>query len=302
MRLLRSSEESVRHDAARQLGQRAQSHHDEEVALAAALQEEGSATVRMAVIDALARVGQTIKQAAISQVQWHESVRLRDEQSGRSPSYRGPALATKPPPPSDHYLDAIRDHIIPALTRSLYASSDDERDSAIAALRLIGTPESLQAIEESLAAPVNVVQFTAYYPTEARPALKSMLAVYAHLQMELADVTRDSHRVLDQSPDVKARRTSKQKAALANGTLVTFAPECADIEFDPVSVTKKWNGSWVGSTFRFQPSQKLAGDPVIVDIVVHISGVEVARVKCPLEIVERHRTETNPLAAARAST
>jgi hypothetical protein len=102
---------------------------------------------------------------------------------------------------------------------------------------------------------------------------------------------------------VPTPRLAKQTAQLKHGTLITVTPECDDLEFDPVSVTKKWNGEWTRFDFAFTPKADMVGDSLFVRVSITVSGVEIAHIKCPMEVIEQTAAPVdNPLAAAKLAT
>jgi hypothetical protein len=82
--------------------------------------------------------------------------------------------------------------------------------------------------------------------------------------------------------------------------MVTITPECAGIKFSPVSIALRWNGSWIGCAFQFHVSGASRDRPIIIDVIVRVLGIEIARIECSLEKKAGPWTETNPLAAAKA--
>jgi HEAT repeat protein len=177
--LLRSKSEIVRKLTAQALGINRDFSYEKD--LATALQHETSSRVRIAIIKSLVILSRKLLEAA-------KDARKRP----REP----PGAFTFPHPGPEHYLKAIREYIVPGLSRSLHSTDRHERDTAFSALKQIGTPEALAAIEQALnSAPSDVVQFTAYHPRDVHASAKHSLYVYAHVQHELTEVEDDVRKV-----------------------------------------------------------------------------------------------------------
>jgi len=146
-----------------------------------------------------------------------------------------------------------------------------------------------------------IVNFSAYHPAEAVADTPHGLYVYAHLAELAPAVEGDVGQFRDQlGGSVPAPRVAKQTARLQPGTLITMTPECDDLEFEPVAVTKKWNGQWTRFDFAFQPGANMAGDSLFVRVSVAVSGVEIAQIKCPITVVAQPSVQPdNPLRAAK---
>jgi hypothetical protein len=207
--------------------------------------------------------------------------------------------------PPDNYYKAVHNYILPGLTKALYADDKSERDAALSALKEIGTPEAMAAIEQALASPrVDTVQFTGYHPREAYANTQSGVYVYAHLTALLSEIENDIQQFKTHlGAEISKPRTAKQVAQILIGAPITVIPESSDVEFDPISLTKKWDGNWIRFNFDFNPKSGLIGESVFVRIAIQIHGIEVAHIKCPIEIIPHPLTPAerlaNPLAAAK---
>lgn len=157
--------------------------------------------------------------------------------------------------------------------------------------------------EEPAASEVN---FSAYYPAQAVAEKQQGLYVYAHLPDLAPTIEQDVKQFKEQlGGTVPTPRVAKQTAQLKHGTLITVTPECDDLEFDPVAVTKKWNGEWTRFDFAFMPKAAMVSDSLFVRVSISVSGVEIAHIKCPIEVVKQTAApveDANPLAAAKLAT
>lgn len=160
------------------------------------------------------------------------------------------------------------------------------------------------APEPAAPRPLSDVQFSAYYPHTAQPERRYGLYVYAHLSDVADAVQQDVEQFRaalgGQLPPPKPAR---QQARLEAGTPVTVLMECDDLEFEPVALTKRWKPDWVRYDFAFMAPARLAGDTLFARVSVMVGGVEIAAIKCPIEVTPAPvmQADANPLAAARLS-
>lgn len=293
--LLRSKSEIVRKLAAQALGINRDFSCEKD--LATALQHETSSQVRIAIIKSLVILSRKLLEAAKDAAK--DARKRPREHPGALPFDLGPG--------PEHYLKAIREYIVPGLARSLRSTDRHERDTAFSALKQIGTPEALAAIEQALnSAPSDVVQFTAYHPRDVHASAKHSLYVYAHIAHELTEVEDDVRKVTSQlSGEPQTPRSAKQAAQLKIGTHLTIIPECREIDFDPISMTKTWNGSWLRFTFDFRPHRSLVDEAFLVRVSIQVHGVEVAHLKLPIDVIDdvsplvSDGNTGNPLATAK---
>ena len=155
--------------------------------------------------------------------------------------------------------------------------------------------------EKPIASEVN---FSAYYPAEAVANRGQGLYVYAHLPELAPTIAQDVKQFREQlGGSIPAPRVAKQAAQLQRGTLITVTPECDELDFEPAAVTKKWNGEWTRFDFAFMPKAEMVGDSLFVRVSISVSVVEIAHIKCPVDVIEQpHIPADNPLAAAKLAT
>lgn len=151
---------------------------------------------------------------------------------------------------------------------------------------------------------LSAVQFSAYYPRTVAVEKRQGLYVYAHLKSLLSDIERDVEKFkAELGGSIPPVRTAKDISFLQQGTPVTVMPECDELEFEPASLTKRWKGEWSRFDFDFSAPAERVGEAFMVRVSVQVGGVEIAHIKCPLEISAAQSmpvTESeNPLAAAK---
>lgn len=156
-------------------------------------------------------------------------------------------------------------------------------------------------------APTKPVFFSAYYPREAQAERKNGLYIYAHLEDALATIQKDVEKFKEElGGSIPQPRTAKQSAHIAENTPITIIPESEDIEFEPASLTKRWREPFTRFDFDFFPSKTVVDDSVVIRVSVQINGIEIASIKCGIDIIEGKMTpvsqpitDENPLASAR---
>ena len=148
-----------------------------------------------------------------------------------------------------------------------------------------------------------VVRFSAYCPREAQANNRYELIVYAHTdalsQIVQADVQKFQEGLGGEIP--KPSR-SKKPATLELGTPITVVPECADVEFEPQNLTKKWHGDWTRFEFEFRPTEDLVDDILFVRTSVQVAGIEIAHIKSAIEIVEAEEGSEDTVSPQQATT
>ncbi|MFZ4813719.1 MAG: toll/interleukin-1 receptor domain-containing protein, partial [Phototrophicaceae bacterium] len=127
--------------------------------------------------------------------------------------------------------------------------------------------------------------FSAFYPADAVPNQRYSLYVYAHTPEQLNTIKTDAQKFKDElGGQVNAPRTAKQSAELAVGTPITITPECDGLEFDPPTLTKKWQADWTRYPFEFRPSADHADDVLVIRVSVQVEGIEIAHIKCVMDV------------------
>jgi DNA-binding NarL/FixJ family response regulator len=152
--------------------------------------------------------------------------------------------------------------------------------------------------------------FSTYYPREAQANRKNGLYVYAHLEDALAAIRKDVEKFKEElGGAIPQPRTAKQSAQIAENTPITIIPESDTLQFEPESLTKRWRESFTRFDFDFFPSANLVDETAFVRVSVQVGGIEIASIKCGIEVVESKATpiaqpiaDENPLASARFAT
>lgn len=150
--------------------------------------------------------------------------------------------------------------------------------------------------------------FSAYYPREAQTDHKNGFYVYAHLEDALSAIQKDVEKFREElGGTIPQPRTAKQSTQLAENTPITIIPESDELQFEPESLTKRWREPFTRFDFDFYPSKKLVEESVVVRVSVQVGGIEIASIKCGIDVVEAKPTpisqpiadDDNPLASAR---
>jgi serine/threonine-protein kinase len=162
-----------------------------------------------------------------------------------------------------------------------------------------GQPGGSAEAPETSAAPLQVVQFSGFYPRRLKPVERAGLYVYAHIPAMLPTIKQDAQKFKDElGGRVPEPTVARQISKLRVGTLVTIEPECDGMEFDPPLLTKKWNGEWVRFGFDVSANELWDGQTAPLRVSVQVSGVEIAHIDCPIQIGGQ-AADLNPLAQAK---
>lgn len=173
-------------------------------------------------------------------------------------------------------------------------------------------PEPIIELEEDSTdeQTVQKVRFSAFYPREVAAKSRYGLLVYAHLEDALDSIKHDAAKFEeDLGGEISAPKTAKQSIELAENIPVTITPESDELQFEPPMLTKTWRGDFTRFHFDFMPTQKNIGDTAVIRISVRVAGIEIAFIKCALDITEASNRPLptladwdNPLARARLET
>lgn len=190
--------------------------------------------------------------------------------------------------------------------------ADDEYLKEMDELEGAGPEESANGDDDgAIAAPeADEVAFSSYAPREIGPGRRYSLYVYAHLADALDAVSSDVERFQDElGGTIPQPRQARQRARLREETPVTVVPECDEIAFDPPSMTKQWFAPWTRFGFDFRARDEDVNDTLFVRVSIQVAGVEIAHLKCAVDVVEAAAVEDappvdvdaplNPLAAAK---
>lgn len=138
------------------------------------------------------------------------------------------------------------------------------------------------------------VLFTTYYPAQALPNVQYYLRIYTHLASAAQDIANDVSQIVIQALEPRqAAATAMEVGFLEPGTLITAMPVCEHLEFDPVSITKKWQGEWIRFDFRFTVPQALVDRKVAVRVSIRVEGVEIARNECAISVIRGELLKPN---------
>jgi len=131
------------------------------------------------------------------------------------------------------------------------------------------------------------VQFRLYAPRSTQVATRNSLHLYALIAQTIIQVEADVQRFEQElGGSVPKPKEAKQVATVARESPITVIPESDELEFEPHSLTKKWYGDWTRYDFEFRPGKKLVDETVFVRASIQIGGIEIAHIKCAIEIVD----------------
>jgi serine/threonine-protein kinase len=147
---------------------------------------------------------------------------------------------------------------------------------------------------------LDTVAFTAYYPHEPEPDVHYPLYIYAHLAGAMTRVESDIAQFKASfGGTIPAPSTSENTSLLARGTLLTVAIECEHILFDPIAITKKWEGDLLRFDFGFKFAARFNTEQIRGRVTISVNGFEIAHIDL-LMVPQLHPDRTaNPLAAAK---
>lgn len=150
----------------------------------------------------------------------------------------------------------------------------------------------------------NQVNFRLYSPPKAFPGLRTSLYTYAYMADFLSEVEADVQKFESElGGEIPSPKNAKQTPSIKLGAPITIVPESDELDFEPSSLTKVWHGDWTRFGFEFRPNETLIDETVFVRLSVQIAGVEIAHIKCAIEIedastlqTEDEKLDDNPLA------
>jgi hypothetical protein len=103
------------------------------------------------------------------------------------------------------------------------------------------------------------VQFTAYYPTEVKPALWYKILACVHIVSVRSTVHEDSQIRLGQNPENYRKGHGQATETIARGTEIVVVPELPGCRFNPPKASVLWLEDWHCLEFRIQASEELPG-------------------------------------------
>lgn len=316
LKLLNDSNADVRAQAAQTLGNIG---HTSSVPHLIEALGDSATSVREAAVGALAKIGDQTSLGSLVHLAIHDdlpSVRIAAVEALETIGkkyirYMDVGSRLMSARTSQHAAElqkSIDTYITPALMLALKDEDASVQEACVSALQRIGESKILEDItkkqEEGQA---DTVEFSAFYLPEVRSGQRYHISVYAHLQGHKTDVESDIKRVSEWLEDKFFRsKTARHSTKLRQNTLITIFPESHKIQFDPVSITKRWNGKSTRFKFSFEPSEVLDGETIVVRASIQVEGIEVACIKFSFEVLNRRLQPPieeimNPLAAAKSN-
>jgi len=110
----------------------------------------------------------------------------------------------------------------------------------------------------------SMVSFSTFYPRKIETDTRAVLFVYTHLETAVELIEKDIMKFREElGGEIPAPKTAKDKVRLKPGTMVTIVPECDELEFNPPTLTKRWEPDWVRYEFDFKAGKELVGETAI---------------------------------------
>ena len=130
------------------------------------------------------------------------------------------------------------------------------------------------------------VYFTLYHPDEAAAGKWYTLLTYAHIGSVLKQVQEDAKRFIAEMGEQQREVRGKKPARLARGTELRFMPEAEGVEFNPPSLTLKWNEDMERASFRFRAAAELIGEPCFGEMSVYAGPLEIACLRFAVHVID----------------
>jgi TIR domain len=153
------------------------------------------------------------------------------------------------------------------------------------------------------------VKFSSYCPSEIILQRRYQIITYAYLGDFLDEVEKDIERFkFDLGGNIPAPRPGTFGIDLADRTKITIIPECDEISFDPIELTKNWSrrDGWIRFNFDFHSPEELLDHDLVIRLSVRIHGIEVTHIKHMVTLSESlisdqisDHIRRNPLATAK---
>jgi len=229
--------------------------------------------------------------------------------AAQAPAPSAPPSARSPEP--DPEQERSRGGILGGLFGSKEKEEEADR-SGLSGRRITAEPPPgrIAPTEE----PLSTVQFSAFTPLQAQANTRYGLYLYAHIEDAIEQVQRHVNKFREElGGAVPGPRVARDSVDIAADTPITVVPESSDVEFDPVSLTKRWNKPYTLFNFEFTPTSKNANDLIVGRFSIQVSGIEVANIRFAIDVVDTSQGQTelmltsftsddpNPLAQARYS-
>ncbi len=210
----------------------------------------------------------------------------------------------------------------------LSAPADFIRNLVAAAYTFLNTPRAPKGIEDTFNAPGEAetnpsgnltfsdpgldeiltrqsekkeaeVEFRLYSPEKVVRKNRGYIVVYAYRDDFRQQVEQDADRFKRELGDNLLKpKTTKQKYHIEPETLITVIPESEEVDFEPKEVTKTWYDDWSRFDFEFRTNSELENETIYVRASIQVAGIEIAHLKCSVEVVSFAGAKPEPSQAS----
>jgi hypothetical protein len=128
--------------------------------------------------------------------------------------------------------------------------------------------------------------FTLFYPKQVLPNQQNEMVFYIHTVEKINDIRADFAQYTKQSPSQQAYlpRMTKDPVTIKRFAPLTITPEADNVDFNPVSITLRWEEDIEKVAFRFNVSERHEGEIILGRIAVSIGMVEIGSISFALDV------------------
>lgn len=126
----------------------------------------------------------------------------------------------------------------------------------------------------------DIVLFTCFFPSQCHQVEHTLL-VYIHIVDALMDVISDAQQ---HSTDNLSQASTNQMSHIAEGTTIEVIPTADELEFDTVSLAKKWRAPWRRFEFSFLPLDSALGKVVSARVSILVETIEIASIDLEIDV------------------
>gem|GEM_PF-1726104 len=132
------------------------------------------------------------------------------------------------------------------------------------------------------------VYFSVYHPREVLPGNHYGIVFYAHIERALKEIEQDIKKIFEELVGkTDAPKRSKLSAMIKEGTTITVVAECDELDFNPATSSKRWEGPFARFLFDLAVPKSLRAGTLFMRFSVQILGIEIAQVKFAIEVTEK---------------
>ncbi len=186
-----------------------------------------------------------------------------------------------------YYLELIRqsnlfrrkidNYVVPGLIAVLNEADGDVREAALAALRELGTPVALAAIEQTTAARMpGPTQVSAYFPRELSPTRWEPLVAYVYRRAAKHEVATDVGRCLPRLRKQMQTATAQAICSVPQGAMLTATPYLDGFRVNPPQITLGFHKNWHRFEFEIQAHTDMLGKATNGTLTFTVEGIIIA--------------------------